>query len=185
VHGGREIDEAEAAVVRRIFAEFAQGRSPREIAVALNGARVPGPNGSTWGPSTIYGNWRRGTGLLNNELYAGELVWNRQRFIKDPTTGKRQARLNPPEAWVRRAVPELRIVDEDLWDAVKLRQGHIRQAVTSEPGDGVRSEKARRPGYLLSHLIRCGSCEVADFRRSAATIMAARTPATAAPATTC
>jgi hypothetical protein len=31
-----------------------------------------------------------GTGLLNNELYVGTLVWNRQRFIKDPTTGKRQ-----------------------------------------------------------------------------------------------
>ena len=33
------------------------------------------------------------------------LVWNRQRFIKDPTTGKRQARLNPPEEWVRPGRP--------------------------------------------------------------------------------
>jgi site-specific DNA recombinase len=35
--GEREIDEAEAFVVRRIFRDFAGGRSPRSIAKALNG----------------------------------------------------------------------------------------------------------------------------------------------------
>ncbi|MFO1147568.1 MAG: recombinase family protein [Alsobacter sp.] len=156
VRGGRVIEEAEAEVIRRIFHEFAGGRSPRDIAVALNQDGTLGPDGRTWGPSTIYGNWRRGTGLLNNELYAGVLVWNRQRFVKDPVTGKRQAKMNPPEQWVRRPVPELRIVVEDLWQAVKARQGHIREAVT-EP-QAVRSERARRPSYLFSHLIRCGCC---------------------------
>ncbi len=34
-------------------------------------------------------------GLLNNELYVGRLVWNRQRFVKNPDTGKRVARMNP------------------------------------------------------------------------------------------
>src|SRR6266478_4785712 len=33
IHGGRRINEAEAAVVRRIFTEFATGRSPRAIAM--------------------------------------------------------------------------------------------------------------------------------------------------------
>jgi recombinase len=50
---------------------------------------VPGPFGSKWSSSTINGNAKRGTGLLNNELYVGRLVWNRQRFIKNPDTGKR------------------------------------------------------------------------------------------------
>jgi site-specific DNA recombinase len=150
------IEESEAEIIRGIFRDFAQGHSPRDIAVGLNRDGVPGPDGRTWGPSTIYGNWRRGTGLLNNELYAGVLVWNRQRFLKDPVTGKRQARLNPPEQWVRRPVPELRTVDDALWAAVKARQDHIRDAVT-EPGE-MRSERARRPSYLLSHLIRCGCC---------------------------
>ena len=40
--------------------------------------------------------------------------------------------------------------------AVKQRQGHIREEVTAAAG--VRSERARRPAYLLSNLIRCGSC---------------------------
>ncbi|MHB2169537.1 recombinase family protein [Alsobacter sp. R-9] len=158
IRGGREIDEEQAAIVRRIFDEFALGKSPRDIAVGLNREGIPGPDGRTWGPSTIYGNWRRGTGILNNDLYAGVMVWNRQHFIKDPTTGKRQARLNPPEEWVRREVPELRIVDEELWQRVKARQGHIREAVTDKAQGGIRSERARRPTYLLSHLVRCGCC---------------------------
>src|SRR5262245_32919991 len=62
VHGERCINQNEAAVVRRIFEEFATGRSPKAIAGVLNKEAVPGPAGSTWGPSTIYGNWRRGTG---------------------------------------------------------------------------------------------------------------------------
>ena len=158
IRGGREIDQEQAAIVIRIFDEFAQGKSPRDIAVGLNRDGIDGPDGRTWGPSTIYGNWRRGTGILNNDLYAGVMVWNRQHFIKDPTTGKRQARLNPPEEWVRREVPELRIVEEDLWQRVKLRQGHIRETVTENAEGGVRSERARRPTYLLSHLVRCGCC---------------------------
>ena len=66
---------------------------------------MQGPAGKTWGPSTIYGNWQRGTGILNNELYVGRLVWNRQQFIKDPNTGRRQARLNPEAKWIIEEVP--------------------------------------------------------------------------------
>ena len=95
--GDREINADEAEVVRRIFSDYVIGKSPRAIAGVLNAAGITGPRGSARGMSTIYGNWRRGTGILNNELYIGRLVWNRQRFIKDPDTGKRQARLNPGE----------------------------------------------------------------------------------------
>src|SRR5262249_40857121 len=157
IHGGRRINEAEAAIVRRIFTEFASGRSPRTIALALNAEHVPGPHDRAWGPSTIYGNWRRGTGGLNNELYVGRLVWNRQTFVKDPETGKRQARPNLPEAWIVQQVPELRIVDDALWNDVKARQRHIRHALTHD-NVGIRSERARRPAYLLSSLLKCGEC---------------------------
>jgi hypothetical protein len=104
------INEPEAAIVRRIFAEFAGGKSPRRIAVDLNRDRVPGPRGGEWDASTINGNASRGTGILNNELYVGRLVWNRLRYVKDPTTGKRISRLNEPDRWIVQEVPELRIV---------------------------------------------------------------------------
>jgi len=110
--GKREIDEAEASVVRRIFEAYGKGLSPRTIAKALNSEKIPGPGGRLWGPSTIIGNRYRGIGILNNELYVGVIVWNRQRFIKDPDTRKRLARLNPPENWIRVAVPGLRVIDD-------------------------------------------------------------------------
>ena len=157
IHGGRKINEAEATVVRRIFTAFASGQSPRAIALTLNSERIAGPHGETWGPSTIYGNWRRGTGILNNELYIGKLVWNRQRYVKDPATGKRQARPNPPDEWITREVPDLRIVDDQLWNEVKARERHVRHALMHD-NVGVRAERARRPVYLLSNLLKCGVC---------------------------
>ena len=116
IRGGRVIDEAEAEVIRRIFRDYAAGRSSRAIAWALNKDGIPGPFGHAWGPSTIHGNPKRGNGILNNELYVGRLVWNRQRFVKDPDTGKRVSRLNPEGEWVVQDVPELRIVDQALWE---------------------------------------------------------------------
>jgi site-specific DNA recombinase len=157
VHGERRINQIEATIIRRIFEEFAKGRSPRAIAGALNKEAIPGPAGKTWGASTIYGNWRRGTGILNNELYIGRLVWNRQQFIKDPNTGRRQARLNPEAKWIVERVPDLRILDDHLWSSVKERQQDTRSQVATKD-QGIRSERARRPRYLLSGLLRCGTC---------------------------
>ncbi|MFT7392300.1 MAG: site-specific DNA recombinase [Paracoccaceae bacterium] len=58
------------------------------------------------------------SGKRSRDLYVERLTWNRQRFIKDPATGKRQARLNPPEEWVIENVPALRTIDEALWGAL-------------------------------------------------------------------
>jgi site-specific DNA recombinase len=116
---------------------------------------VPGPRGRDWGASTIHGQRRRGNGILNNELYIGRIVWNRLRFIKDPETGKRVARFNPESAWITCDVPELRIVDQALWDKVKARQGAMEARIS---GGGVRTEDRRRPRYLFSGLLKCGVC---------------------------
>ncbi len=156
VRGERTINADEALIVERIFREFVAGRPPRVIAHDLNAEGIPGPNSCAWGPSTISGNWRRGTGIFNNELYIGRLVWNRQRFIKDPSTGKRQARLNPETEWIVEDVPFLRIIDDDLWNAVKDRQQGTRRQIAE--GRDIRSERARRPRYLLSGLLQCGVC---------------------------
>ena len=127
------------------------------IAHTLNHEHVPAPGSRDWGPSTIYGNWRRGTGVINNELYIGRLVWNRQHFIKDPKTGKRQARMNPKSEWIIEEVPHLKVIDDRLWSRVKDRQEKTRSRIIKGPGN-IRSEKARRPRYLLSGLIKCGTC---------------------------
>ena len=154
--GEREVDEREAEVVRSIFASFASGKSSRAIAKDLNDRGVSGQRGKPWGASTIHGNHFRGTGILNNELYIGRLVWNRQRFVKDPELHRRQARPNPREEWVVENVPALRIIDDELWTRVKDRQLALRHSVAQE--SAVRPERARRPRYLFSGLIICGVC---------------------------
>jgi Recombinase len=82
--GEREIDPAQAEIIRRIFKKYADGMAPRQIAPRLNQEAVPSPRGGQWNASTINGNRQRRNGILNNELYTGRITYNRQRFVKDP-----------------------------------------------------------------------------------------------------
>jgi hypothetical protein len=139
--GDREILPSEAEVIRRIFRDYSAGMSPKANAKRLNAEGCPGPAGARWNPSTVHGNPARGTGILNNELYVGRLVWNRLRYVKDPDTGKRVSRPNPPSDWVTTAVPELRIVDDELWNQVKGRQAEMRRVTsTGDPSDSTRHD---------------------------------------------
>ena len=159
IRGDRTINPAEADVVRRIFRDYVAGKSPKRIATELNQEGIPAPTGGDWGFSTINGNAKRGTGILNNEMYVGRLVWNRQRFIKDPDTGKRQARPNPESEWIVQEVPELRILEDDLWNAAKARQAAIK---LKRADDGRQTENhfrdRRRPKYIFSGLTKCACC---------------------------
>ena len=164
IRGDREINVAESNVVRRIFREFAAGVGPRTIARTLNEEGVPGPAGKLWSDTTIRGHVKRGTGLVNNELYIGRLIWNRLRYIKDPSTGKRVSRLNPESEWIIKDVPELRIVDDELWHSVRVRQDEIAEKFANVT-EAVRKHHkknrlngTRRPKSLLSGLVFCGCC---------------------------
>ncbi|MAS15401.1 MAG: resolvase [Nitratireductor sp.] len=159
IRGDRTINEFQAEVVRRIFRDYAAGKSAKTIAFALNKEGIPAPSGGDWGFSTINGNPKRGNGILNNEMYVGKIVWNRQRFVKDPSTGKRQARPNPEEEWVIQEAPELRILDDDLWSAVKARQEKNKIArKENDEADLSRINTRRRPKYLFSGLTKCSCC---------------------------
>ncbi|WP_454798767.1 recombinase family protein [Novosphingobium lindaniclasticum] len=161
IRGERTINLAEAEVIRRVFRDYANGISPLAIAKRLNAERVPGPFGKLWGATTLRGHTKRGTGLLNNELYIGRIVWNRQRYLKNPQTGKRVSRLNPQSEWITAEVAELRIIDDDLWQAVKARQTSQRIEFTSSiEGENAAAKlhMQRRPKSLLSGLLVCGAC---------------------------
>ena len=163
VRGERTVNEVEADVVRRVFRDFASGISPRTIARRLNAEKIACPSGKLWNDSTIRGQVKRGTGLINNELYIGRLVWNRLRYVKNPETGKRVSRINPKEEWIVTEVPELRIVDDELWQAVKDRQEEIteRYATVIEATRTARANRlngTHRPRHLLSGLLECGAC---------------------------
>jgi hypothetical protein len=63
--GERAIIEDEAAIVRRVFAEYVAGNTPRDIAIGLNrdGIRPP-RRGNFWSASRLQDNRARGSGLL-------------------------------------------------------------------------------------------------------------------------
>jgi site-specific DNA recombinase len=156
VRGDRAINKFEACVVRRIFSNYASGKSPKRIAFELNKEGIKAPGGGDWGFSTINGNRRRGTGILNNEMYVGRIVWNRLRYIKDPDTGKRVSRPNPESEWIFHDVPELRIIEQDLWNRIKARQEAIK--VERSTGKPNRLHERQRAKYLFSGLTRCACC---------------------------
>ena len=143
------IESAEADVVRRIFAAYVAGHNPRAIVAQLNAERVSPPRGQVWSASTLNGNAARGHGILVNPIYAGTIVWNRVRMIKDPDTGKRVSRVNPREEWQTSAAPHLAIVDPGVFELAQQRK---RDRTHEVPGG------RRAPRHLFSGLLKCGCC---------------------------
>ena len=148
--------------MKRIFKEYAAGKAPEKIAQDLNAEKVGGPFGRAWSNTTIRGQARRGNGILNNETYVGKISWNRCSYVKDPATGKRVARPNPVDRWEVAPVPDLRIIDDELWKDVKQRQFNIRKSLRGQAGlkAGLASglNATHRPRFLLSGLLKCAEC---------------------------
>lgn len=146
----RSINEDEAMTVRRIYDEYSAGKSPRAIVRDLNKEGTPAPRGGKWAVSTLVGSAKRRNGLLNNPIYRGELLFNRQAFRKDPKTGKRVSRPNDESKWIRENHPDLAIVDAEAWEAAQKRRAMSNQ--------GPHPHHNRRPATLLSGLVKCRMC---------------------------
>jgi DNA invertase Pin-like site-specific DNA recombinase len=112
----RVIDEAQAAVVRRIFTLTAAGHGLRRVSVQLNAEGIAGPR-DTWAPSGV-------REILTRELYRGVVIHG--RVTRERRRGQK-VRIRVPESeWKRREAPELRIVSDEQWDAA-----HAQTAATS------------------------------------------------------
>ncbi|WP_416366626.1 recombinase family protein [Sphingobium yanoikuyae] len=143
----------ELAVVLRIFQEYSAGVSPAKIARALNAEHIRPPRNTLWSPSTLVGEASRGSGILRNPIYVGRIVWNKNRMIKDPDTGNRLSRPNPPEEWVVTEQDDLRIMPDELFEAVQ------EQLTSRSSGPLIdKARRERRPKRLLSGLLKCSAC---------------------------
>ncbi|MFI5341843.1 MAG: recombinase family protein [Candidatus Methylomirabilales bacterium] len=157
------IDAAEARVVRQIFEGFAGGLSLRAIAHRLNAEAIPFPAASTrrgaqrkgWAQSAV-------RVILLNEKYRGRWVYGQRIFFKDPVSGRRRARRRPPADWQVAEHPDLRLVSDELWQAVQARFQHLARLYLPRQGTGRLA--GRTPGSpssrtsLFSGLLRCGVC---------------------------
>ncbi len=172
---GREMDrlaisEPQAHLVQRIFQLYADGHSLKAICKILNQEGIPSPrarergkyNAGIWNPSTLSGDPKLGEGILNNMIYIGQRIFNRRKWVEIPNDNHgftRVPRLNPEREWIIRDEPDLRIIDQQLWDQVKALQIEARAKRDSQFGlTGNPLSGAKRPGHLLSGLVVCGVC---------------------------
>ncbi len=163
------INEEQAQIVRWIFAQYVAGYSPRGIAAELNKMDVPLPRGGKWAVSAIYPDAKH-VGMLGNPLYNGRQIWNKSKWVKDPATGRRLRTLRPESEWIITEYLELKIIDDELWNAARQR-ALATQAKTAKQRAILKSNVSggRSPKYLLSGIIRCGQCSgayvIVDYYR--------------------
>lgn len=148
--GQRTIDPDQAEVVRRIYDMAAGGHTPRQIVAALNAEGVPSPRGGSWALSVVYGDRKRGIGILANPIYRGQQIWNRSTWTKHPDTGRRLRSERPENEWIITDHPELRIITDEQWQAAEA---------TLQARRGKKGKPAgRSPRHMLSGLLRCCDC---------------------------
>ncbi|MEA3389398.1 MAG: recombinase family protein [Pseudomonadota bacterium] len=145
--GHRKINEEEAAIIRRIFQEYAAGDAPRLIAQRLNADGIPSPRGTEWRASTINGSALRDYGILRNPIYVGRIRYGRVRMVRDPSSRKRLSRVDARPDIVEGEAPHLRIIDDVLWAAAQARK---------EDGARIPYRMQRGPRHVLSGLVKCG-----------------------------
>ena len=150
----QEVNTEEAGVVRRMFDLYVAGSSLAVISKLFNGENIPAPRPrrgriQAWNPAAIHS-------MLRNERYRGRVVWNRSRSVRSPE-GKKQGKPRPVEEWVIVEVPELRIVSDQQWEAVQIRNRQNQERFGAPRLGGLsRTEKSKE--YLFSGLLLCGVC---------------------------
>lgn len=152
----QRINEEQAAIVRRIFAEYIDGRSSTQIARALNKDEVPPPQGArtrceaSWSKEATYS-------ILTNERYIGNVYWNRTYQIPDPDTGKMKSRLRSEKEVMYRHDEDLRIIPDEVFQAAKEQRKRLHRDNRVQTLGGMSRTAAARQ-YLLSGLLKCGVC---------------------------
>lgn len=162
------VDEPSAEVVRRIFAEYLDGRGDRAIAVGLNrdGILCPSAHRPEQNRHRSADGWQGSTvrAILENPRYTGYAVfgrWTKQEMLLDPddvgaghVVRFRRAR---PDRIVRSRVPaHPAIVSvQNFIDVQLLRRS---RGGAARPTLERSSLKASRP-YVLGGRIRCGCCQ--------------------------
>jgi site-specific DNA recombinase len=122
-HVVRQINEDEAASVRRIFTLASEGLGLKAIARQLNAeqALAPNPRRSEgvrgWATSSV-------REILHRELYRGAIVWGRKR--KRDAWGQQHVTAADESTVVRHHDEALRIVPEPLWQAAQARIAETR-----------------------------------------------------------
>lgn len=140
-----EIDEPEAAIVRRIFHEYAQGSSYKSIIDGLNRDGLKTKRGNPFGSNSLHD-------LLKNEKYTGVLTYGGKPYRADGTRNTHGAS-GPDAIRAEEAVPP--VISRELFDTVQERMAKNKHAQGGRPGT--------KRDYPLKGKVFCGLCKSALY----------------------
>ena len=141
--GRLEILEEEAVIVRRIFREYADGKSYREIINGLNKDGLKTKRGNAFGSNSLHD-------LLHNEKYIGVLVYGQSPYREDGTRNTHSKDLTNAIR-IEDAVPA--IIDRNLFDTVQKRMAQNKRQQGGRP--------ATKREYPLRSRVFCAECKSA------------------------
>lgn len=146
-----QVNEEEAAVIRRIFEWAADGVGSATIVDRLNREGVPGTRGKRWNKTPV--DW-----ILRNERYRGKAIWGQRGVEREPSTGRKVQRQRPRSEWKVADRPELRIVSDDLWDRVQATKRAVREALAPS-GNLARGRSGKHHSkHLFTGFAKCAVC---------------------------
>ena len=141
--GRLEICEEEAAIVRRIFREYADGSSYRDIIAGLNRDGLKTKRGNAFGSNSLHD-------MLHNEKYIGVLVYGQSPYREDGTRNTHSKDLTNAIR-IEDALPA--IIDRDLFDIVQKRMAQNKRQQGGRP--------ATKREYPLRGKVFCAKCKSA------------------------
>ena len=138
-NGLPEIVEEEAAIIRRIYREFLQGKSPYMIANGLKADGIPTPSKKNT-------NWQRSVvrSILSNEKYKGDALLQKSFTVDFLTKKMKKNEGEVPQYYVEGSHPA--IIDPEVFEQVQ---------VEIERGD---KSSYRVAASIFSSKLYCAAC---------------------------
>ena len=136
-------------------------RSDGWIAEELNARGIRSKRGGRWKNTAV-------RELLRQPLLTGRVIFNRYTWIKDPDSGRRRYRQRPESEWLIRQDETVRIVSDDLWQAVARRNAEIWERRGRNVSVAVKAAIATKQGRSLAmslglqamYCADCGSARI-------------------------
>lgn len=148
--GKPEIDEEQAVIIRRIFAEYLAGKSLLDIAKGLTADEIPTARGKT--------NWSsaRVQSILTNEKYKGDALLQKTYVVDCISKKSKKNKGELPMYYVENNHPA--IIERAIFDRVQEEISR-RNSKKKVKQVGTKTELGKYSSkYALSEILYCGNC---------------------------
>lgn len=152
--GNLIINEKQAKIVRRVYAEYLDGKGTNRIANDFEKEKVPKwDGGCKWYESSI----RK---MLNNEKYKGDALLQKTYTVDFLSKKRAENDGEVPQYYVENSHPA--IIDKDTWEAVQLEMGRRRAYAEQHHIQKIDYATDKNP---FAGRVICGACGKAYGRK--------------------